>query len=141
MTASQGKRGTEDADHHCAEGARFESRPRSLGRAMPTRPRVLVVTADHQVGAPLHQALEAEYEVSWVSSFDDPFDRLLQDADVAVVDWSALGRLVLETTQEDRQRGTRADAAVSDRLTAVQHLGTILKNLSAGSQAGRRRIT
>jgi hypothetical protein len=141
MTASQDKRGAEDADPHCAEGARCEPRSRGLGRAMPTRPRVLVVAADHRVGASLHQALEAEYEVSWVSSLADPFDGLLQDAEIAVVDWSTLGRLVLETNQEGRKRGTRTDPVVSDKLKAVQQLGAILKSLSAGSRAVRRRIT
>jgi hypothetical protein len=139
MTTSQDKHAVEDANFHDAAGARCERTPRDLGKAMPMRPRVLVVTDDQQIGHPLHRALEAEYEVSWGSSLDDPFAGLLQDAELAVVDWSTLDRLVLETPWQDRRRDTRADSAVGDDLKAVQHLGTILKSLSASSRIRRRR--
>lgn len=139
MTASQSKHAANDADCHCVEGACHEQGSRGLGDAMRTRPRVLVVTAADQVSCPLYHALESEYEVSRSSSLDDPLDDLLRDADVALVDWTALGRNVLNTAYEDRKHDTWADLPVSVDLKAVRRLGTILKSLSVGSRARRRR--
>jgi hypothetical protein len=140
MNASQSKPAVEDADSQRSQDERCDPGPRGSGEAMAMRPRVLIVTTEEPIDYPLHQALEAECDVRWASTHDDSLDTRLRDADMAVVDWSTLGRIVAEATHQGCPHGTWADSPVGVDLGAVVRLGTILKSLSAGSRIRRRRI-
>jgi hypothetical protein len=107
---------------------------------MQIRPRILVVGSDEQVGDRLRQALETEYDVSQPPRLDAPLDGPLQEADVALLDWSILNQVILKTTLENGERDTREKLPLTDHLKAVAQLGTILKNLSASARDRRGRI-
>ena len=140
MAKTRNRRTVEDAASHRVNGTRCDEERRDLGKTMPSRPRVLVVGADEQVGYPAHQAWEAEHDASRASSLDSPCGGPLRDLDMTVLDWSILSRIGLKTAHEDCERDTCDDLSVSVDLKAVRRLGTILKRLSARSRARRRSI-
>jgi hypothetical protein len=107
---------------------------------MQIRPRILVVGSDEQVGYRLRQALEVEYDVRQTPSLDAPLDDPLQEADVALLDWSILNQVILKTTLENGEHDARQELALTEDLKAVAQLGTILKSLSASARGRRGRI-
>jgi len=140
MAKTRNRRTVEDAASHCIDGTRCNKESRGLGETMPTRPRVLIVGADEQVGYPPHQALEAEYDARWASSLDGSRGAAPRDLDMTVLDWSILSRIGLKTAYDDCERDACEDLSLSVDLKAVRRLGTILKRLSARSRARRRSI-
>jgi hypothetical protein len=137
MTTSRDTHAITDAVSHSTGSTYCESRPRGLDKSRPTRPRVLVIGADGQVGYSLRRALEAECDIKQVSCLDNPIDGLLQEADLALVDWSVLHQVTPNMVQEDTSRDALDDLPTVD-LKAVRRLGAILKNLSVSSRARRR---
>lgn len=140
MAASHSKRTGRDAIFRRAEDPRCGQQSRGMVDARAIRPRALVIVAREQVDYPLRRALEAEYDVSRDSSPDRPFDGLLPDADIAVVDWSMLNRTALKTARGGCRHDTSGQSPFGIDLYAVRQLGTILKGLSAASRARPRLI-
>jgi hypothetical protein len=137
MTTSRDKHAITDAVSRSTGSTRCESRRRGLDKSMPIRPHVLVIGADGQVSYSLRRALETECDVKQVSCLDDPIDGLLREADLALVDWSALHQVAPNMVEEHTSHDALDDLPTAD-LKAVRQLGAILKNLSASSRARRR---